>query len=486
MESVVPNIVRESATGKAGGKKWMAKNMNTQYAFVTNGRLHDKPSPTLVFQDCMGTVKGVRRHHPDRNTLTQDAAMPLALPLATSYETLLRPLLAPFNQYSQSAAQPAFVMVLCFDHYGVENAAKTVCHELRDELSDEEPPNPILPQEEYICDWERPLPENWSELLSSRDIAMPIVLRDITKAIVCRQSIPPSQKLIICGHSLDLRSVQRLADDRRCDRHWTIPGPGTEIRTLPLVLEHDRAYFDDGLRVEQIEGDLQIFSLLRALATRKQDIVHIISKDTDIMYYALWYAASAEMLRVDQLLWKHQWSREGDSWVDIYRLCETISSDHQLGSTRFQQAVKNLVVCLVATGTDYSGGYQNIGHIKWMKPMMMGPRHFAPLFGDKAVAIGEKGKAEHQQPLSGLNSDAYRTLASVVLGPQKMAANPEVIQAMACHLDYYIRCFLQSVGSAAQPDHLSMEDFQFDATTKRRLYKLTPSSSSSSSKDEQL
>ena len=461
----------------------MQQNMNTNQAFVTDGRLHDKPVPTLVLQDCMGVVKAVRRHIPGRNMLVADEAMPTTLPLATASNVLLRPLLASFERYSRRAERQEFVMVLCFDYYGVENAAKTVCHELRDARSESDPEDgmPPLVQDAYITDWDQPLPEEWDQLLASRAECMPIVLRDITKAIVRLQHIAPGQKLIVCGHSLDSVTAEGLAQEQTNERRWTVPVlPDAEIRVLPLVLEHDRAYFDPQLRVEQIEGDLQIFSLLRTLARREQDIVHIISKDTDVMYYALWYAASEGTPQIRQLLWKHQWSRNGDSWVDIYRLCESIGLDRQLGSTKFQQAVKNLVVCLVATGTDYTSGYHGVGHVKWMKSPQAAR---APLFGNRAVSAGEKRKAEQQQP-EGLNHEAYHAWANAVVGPKRMLGNQGVVDAMAQHLDYYIRRLLQSVGSPAQPDHVNMEDFMFHGISKRRLY--SPQSSSSSKDEEEV
>ena len=455
----VPAIVRESATSKAAGKKWMKDNMNANYAFVVDGRLHDKTMPTVVFHDAMGAVKGVRRHIPGHNVLEVDPLMPVMTPVATAREVLLRPVLSSFRHYSARAHQTksCFTMVLCFDYYGVENLAKQLCHEMRAEHSDEdemEPP-PIPLQQAYIEDWDKPLPENWAELMKSRDIAMPVILRDITKEILRLQAqeMPAGQKLIICGHSLDVLSVKRQ------NNGGTLPANLTDddLRRWPLVVEQGRVFFNPELCVDQIEGDLQMFSLMK-MVTRVDDIVHIISKDTDVMYYALWYASSQDMPRVKQFLWKHQWSQKGDSWVDVYQLCSTIVANAQFGKIRFQEAVKNLVVCLVATGTDYTSGFQGVGHVKWMKPMVTAKQSsIAPLFGKATTA---NGVPSAQQAVC-LNQEAYYDLATFVLGPKKIEGNEAVIKALGGQLDYYVQRFLQSVGFPGQPQGVNLYDFPY-------------------------
>ncbi len=461
----IPQIVRESAAAKAKGKEWMQKHMNADHAFVKDGQLDDQPLPAIVIQDVMGVVKGIRRENPGRNVLLtaeESAALPMSLPVATATNTLLQPVLERFQHYAARArGHRHYTHVLCFDYYDMPNPAKLVCQALRDEKDEEEEPVVVPVQDSYITDWAQPLPDNWNDLMHSRNNALPVVLRDLCKEIVQRCEVHGGQRLIICGHSLDLASVDHLAE-YTSHHHWAVPAAGVDFRRWPLVITRDTAHFDSTMRVEQPEGDLQMFTLLNMLG-RAGDHVHLLSKDTDVMYYALWYAASQGHTRVAQLLWKHQWSRHGDSWLNVYDLCGTIARHPTLGEHFNHEAVKNLVVCMVATGTDYTSGYQGIGHMKWLKPWLTSA--LRPLFGGSTVA-SKKRKVDHD----GLDHEAYYALACQVLGGTKMGGNAEVVCAVGQQLDYFVRCFLQSVGEGAPSGNVKLSDFPFHPSGKRRLY----------------
>ena len=463
--STIPEIVRESAAGKAAGKKWMITTMNKLNAFISNGQLSDTGVPTVVLQDCMGAVKGVRR-----NTVTMDPMLPVTTAVATASDVLLHPVLRSFRHYSERARanNRGLTMILCFDYYGVENNAKQLCHAMRAELSDVDEETTTIPlQESYIQDWEKPLPENWADLMKSRDVAMPVIIRDITKEILrlYYNKIPTGQRLIICGHSLDTASVQRQGHNE-----MGLNFSDDDLRQWPLVIKDDKTVsFLSDLRVDQIEGDLQMFSLLK-MVSDGDDTVHVISTDTDVMYYAMWYAASLELPQVKHLLWKHQWSNNGDSWLDVYQLCKTIDSDPQFGKKHFTEPVKNLVACLVATGTDYTSGFQGIGHVKWMKPMTIKADHtIAPLFGNENTKK-HRMSSEPVTVHTGLNHKAYYELAALTLGSKKMWGNEQVVRAVGGQLDYFIQRFLQSVGYPTQPQTVKMVNFPFDSESKCRLY----------------
>lgn len=415
----VPSIIREKADGKSKGKQWLQKNMPGGF-FMTD----QQPEATLIFEDVMGIIKSI---HPG----TADTR--------SAFQLLYEPVTRNTRHYFSQAC----TMVQCFDYYddASDNPLKAVCHRLR---TKKQQPIPEL-KDSYIDDWDAPLPANWEQLLEHRSCVR-IVLRDLITQIIRKRDIPCNCRLIICGHTFEYEEDDFLGLGREGE------GDGKSLSRKSLVMTHNSLYFDDKLTVLHIEADLQIFALLQLLHQR-EDIVHLLSKDTDVMYYAMqWLDSHSDS--VAKLMWRHQ----VNMWMDTHKVRTAILQHKIYGE--FTHAVTNLIVMLTSFGTDYTSGFKGLGHIKLMK-------------NTNFVLYGRSKKRkllnDTNDIVMGFNREFYSRWITSLLR-DKAVGNSLVIKNMAAMQHFYVVSCLGSIGESGPPENVHMEDYSWDAVTNERIY----------------